>query len=196
MTGGRRPFRFGIQAGANFGLDDPNAWLEHAREAEDLGYAVLLAPDHFAPYLSPLIALAAAAQVTKTIRLGTLVINQAWRHPAVLAKEAATVDLLSGGRLELGLGTGWIPREQEQVGIGFEAFGERFARFKEYLAIVKGLLENEYFTFQGTYYNVTELQQLPRPLQRPRPPIMIGAYGRRMIRLAMQEADIFSFAAA
>ncbi|HUZ76279.1 MAG TPA: LLM class flavin-dependent oxidoreductase, partial [Chloroflexota bacterium] len=96
-----RPFRFGIQAGAGFGLQDAKAWTEHARMAEDLGYAVLLAPDHFAPFLSPMPALAAAAQVTSRIRLGTLVINQAWRHPAVLAKEAATVDLLSGGRLEL-----------------------------------------------------------------------------------------------
>ena len=161
--------------------------------AEDLGYAVLLAPDHFAPFLSPMPALAAAAQVTSRIRLGTLVINQAWRHPAVLAKEAATVDLLSGGRLELGLGTGWVPREQAQVGIPFEPFAERFARFAEYLAVVKGLLRQSSFTFTGTYYQVEELEQQPRPAQSHLP-IMIGGYGRRVLELASREADILSFA--
>ncbi|MGH2363862.1 MAG: TIGR03621 family F420-dependent LLM class oxidoreductase [Chloroflexota bacterium] len=188
-----RPFRFGIQAGAGFGLQDPRTWMEHARMAEDIGYAVLLAPDHFAPFLSPLPALAAAAQATSHIRLGTLVINQAWRHPAVLAKEAATVDLLSGGRLELGLGTGWVPREQAQVGIAFEPFAERFARFAEYVAVVKGLLRQPSFTFSGTYYQIQELEQQPRPVQ-PRLPIMIGGYGRRVLELASREADILSFA--
>src|SRR5262249_13782235 len=157
---------FAIQTSAGVGLYEPAEYPEHARMAEDLGYAVLLAPDHFAPFVSPMVALSAAAMVTKTIRLGTMVINQLWRHPAVLAKEAAMVDLLSGGRLELGLGTGWIPREHEQTGIPFGSFKERADRFEEYVAIVKGLLEHEVFSYSGRFYQVSELDILPRPVQR------------------------------
>src|SRR5215211_4102201 len=135
-----RPFRFGVQSGGAAALENPRSWTEHARMVEDLGFATLQVPDHLFPLLSPLPALAAAAQVTSKLRLGTLVLNQAWRHPAVLAKEAATVDFLSHGRLELGLGTGWVPIEQDKAGVPFESAGRRVDRLVEYTQVVKGLL--------------------------------------------------------
>ncbi|MDE3078113.1 MAG: TIGR03621 family F420-dependent LLM class oxidoreductase, partial [Chloroflexota bacterium] len=184
-----KPFRFGIQSGLGLAITDPKAWLEDARLVEDVGFSVLLIPDHFGPMLSAMPALMAAAMATTGLRLGTFVINQAWRYPAVLAKEAATVDLLSGGRLELGLGTGWVPREQEQVGIPFEAPAVRVNRLIEYVKVVKGLLQQESLSFRGEFYQVTELEGLPRPLQQP-VPIVIGGGQRRVLSLAAREADI------
>ena len=120
-----RPFRFGVVVGdAGSGED----WVLKARKAEDLGYSTLLVPDHFMPQLSPMIALAAAAGATQSLRLGTMVLDNDFRHPAVLAKEAATLDLLSSGRLQLGLGAGWMTTDYEQTGIDFDAPGVRVSR--------------------------------------------------------------------
>src|SRR5262249_46320282 len=146
-----RPFRFAIQSGMADSLHHPGIWTDNARMVEDLGYSVLLVPDHYLPMVSPIPAMMAAAAVTTPLRVGTLVLNQEWRHPAVLAKEAATIDFLSDGRLELGLGTGSRPREQEPFGLPIQPPGVRIERFKEYVAIVQGLLEHRQFTFEGKY---------------------------------------------
>ncbi len=184
-----KPFRFGIPAGIGPATTNPKAWLEDAKLAESIGFSVFLIPDHFAPMLSAMPALMAAAMVTSTIRLGPFVLNQAWRHPAVLAKEAATIDFLSGGRLELGLGAGWVPREQEQVNIPFESPGVRIDRLIEYVRVVRGLLEEDALTFDGKYYQVSELAGVPKPIQRP-VPIVIGGSQKRLLSLAGREAHI------
>ena len=185
-----RPFRFAVQSGLGAGGLKPRDWAEYARLLEDWGFSVMLIPDHFMPVLSPLPAAMAAAQATTTLRVGSFVVNQAWRHPAVLAKEAATVDFLSNGRFEVGLGTGYVGWEQEQVGIPFEPAGERVSRLVEYVKVVKGLLANEQFSFSGKYYRVTDLKIEPRPIQRPHPPIVVGGNQRRLMRLTAQEADV------
>ena len=127
---------------------------------------------------------------TTTLRVGTLVLNQALRHPATLAKEAATIDLLSRGRLELGLGAGYVEAEQHQAGIEFEPAAVRVERFKEYVHVVKGLLEHESLHFNGHYYHIDGLPGLPRPVQRPRPSILIGGSQRQLLSYAAREADI------
>jgi probable F420-dependent oxidoreductase len=188
-----RPFRFGVQSGGAAAIQDPRAWADHARMVEDLGFSTLQVADHLFPMLSPMPALAAAAQVTSTVRLGTLVVNQAWRHPTVLAKEAATVDFLSDGRLELGLGTGWVPIEQEKAGVPFEPAGTRVDRLIEYTRVVKGLLGVEPFSFEGGFYQIADLATDPKPVQRPLP-ILIGGSQKRVLQLAAREADIVALA--
>ncbi len=186
-----RAFRFGVVAARARARGD---WADLARQAEALGYAVLLAPDHFGELLSPLPALAVAATATTTLRLGTLVCCNDFRHPAVLAQEAATLDLLSDGRFELGLGAGWLRAEYERVGIPFHAPRVRVDRLGESVRIVKGLLAGETVTVTGQHYTVTDLPGLPRPVQQPRPPLLIGGGGRRMLELAAREADIVALA--
>ncbi|MGH2469308.1 MAG: TIGR03621 family F420-dependent LLM class oxidoreductase [Chloroflexota bacterium] len=185
-----RPFRFGVNSGAGVEHMQPGDWADFARLLEDLGIDVMLIPDHYSPVLSPVVAAMAAAQATTTLRVGTFVVNQAWRHPALLAKEAATVDFLSGGRFELGIGAGWAVHEHEQVGIPFESAAVRIKRLREYVGVTKGLLDNEHFTFGGRYYQVTDVNLQPRAVQQPHPPIMIGANAERMLKLAGREADI------
>jgi probable F420-dependent oxidoreductase len=185
-----RSFRFGINSGAGVDVMRPGDWADRARLLEDLGFDVMLIPDHYSPVLSPMPAAMAAAAVTTRLRVGTFVANQAWRHPAVLAKEAATIDFLSNGRFELGIGAGWVPREQEQVGIPFDSPSERLRRLGEYAAVVAGLLSQERFSFTGAYYQVADVTVHPRPVQQPRPPLMVGANAMRMLRLAGSLADV------
>jgi probable F420-dependent oxidoreductase len=144
----------------------------------------------FGPQLSPMVALTAAAGVTQRLRLGTLVLDNDYRHPVMLAKEAATVDVLSGGRFELGIGAGWLRMEYENAGMPFDAAGVRVGRLEESLRIIKGLFAPSPFTFSGDHYTVTDLQSFPSPAQRPRPPILIGAGSKRMLGIAGREADI------
>jgi probable F420-dependent oxidoreductase len=186
----RRPFRFAVFAHE---AASRQAWEENARRVEALGYAILVMPDHFMNPLTPVPALAAAAAVTTTLRIGTIVFANDFRHPALLAKEAATLDLLSDGRFEFGLGAGWFQTEYERAGITFDSPGRRIDRMHEALTIVKGLWSDEPLTFQGTHYAITELDGTPKPVQKPHPPIFIGGTGRRMLRLAGQEADIVGF---
>ncbi len=186
----RRPFRFATFAYEAASRKD---WEEKARRAEALGYATLVMPDHFMNPLTPVPALAAVAAVTTTIRIGTIVFANDYRHPALLAKEAATLDLLSDGRFEFGLGAGWFQREYERVGIPFDPPGQRIERMQEALTIVKGLWSEEPLTFQGTHYAIAELDGKPNPVQKPHPPIFIGGTGRRMLQLAGREADIVGF---
>jgi probable F420-dependent oxidoreductase len=190
-----RPFRFGVMGESIRGLDD---LVETARRAEAAGFSTLLLRDHFIaePFghqLAPLAALATAAAVTRTLRIGTLVLANDYRHPVVLAKEAATLDVVSGGRFELGLGAGFSQAEYAQAGLPFDAPGTRVGRLEEAVRVIKGTWGEGPFTFEGAHYRVTELASYPRPVQRPHPPILIGAAGPRMLALAGREADIVGF---
>jgi probable F420-dependent oxidoreductase len=165
------------------------AWRDFARKAEALGYATLVLPDHFSQQLAPLPALAAAAQVTSTLRFGTLVLDNDFRHPAAMAKEAATVDVLTDGRFELGIGTGSQPADNEHTGIPLDPPGVRVERFIETLEILKAWTSRDAITFEGKHYHLSDLPAYPRPIQQPRIPILMGARGPRMLRLAAREAD-------
>jgi len=182
-----RPFRFGVTAPTPSAGTD---WVERARRVEQLGYSILVVPDHFRDHLAPVPALTAAALATTRLRVGSLVFSNDFRHPAVLAKEAATIDVLSGGRFELGLGAGWLRAEYDQTGIPFEAPGTRVGRLEEAVTIIKGLLAGERVTFAGRHYAIADLEGRPTPVQRPHPPIAIGGGGRRTLTLAAREASI------
>jgi probable F420-dependent oxidoreductase len=182
-----RPFRFGVTAPTPSAGTD---WVERARRVERLGYSTLVVPDHFRDHLAPVPALTAAALATTRLRVGSLVFSNDFRHPAVLAKEAATIDVLSGGRFELGLGGGWLRAEYDQAGIRFDAPGTRIERLEEAVTIVKRLLAGERVTFAGRHYAIADLEGRPTPVQRPHPPIAIGGGGRRTLSLAAREASI------
>src|SRR5918998_1211048 len=188
------PFRFGVVLES---VRDERSLRETVRRAESAGYAAVLIRDHFAaepfgPQLAPLTALATVAAHSTSLRLGTLVIDNDFRHPAVLAKEIATLDLLSGGRVELGLGAGWLAAEYHQTGIPFDSPGTRIARLEESIAILKGLLSGRSVTFHGEHYRVTDLDNFPQPTQNPHPPLLLGGGAKRMLSLAGREADIIS----
>jgi probable F420-dependent oxidoreductase len=183
----RRPFRFGLTGN---GAATHEAWLALARKAEAQGYATLLISDHLHNQLSPMSALVAAAEATTKLRLGTFMIDNDFRHPVLLAQEAATVDLLSSGRFELGLGSGWLLPDYEKSGIAFDPPGVRIDRMVEALQVVKGCWADPSFSYTGAHYQVKELNLKPKPVQEPRPPIMIGGGGKRMLSIAAREADI------
>jgi probable F420-dependent oxidoreductase len=181
-----RPFRFGIAGRAQTRAD----WQDFARRAEDLGFSTLVIADHFTAQMAPLPAIMSAAAVTSRLRFGTNVLDNDFRHPAVLAKEAATVDLLTDGRLELGIGAGWSPSDYAQTGIPFDPGSVRFERLKEAVHIIKSSFGAEPFSFTGKHYRVTQLNVLPKPVQTPHLPILIGASRRHMLTFAAQAADI------
>jgi probable F420-dependent oxidoreductase len=182
-------FRFAVHA-ANASSGD--AWLTFARRAEALGYDTLLVPDHLGRQLSPISALAAAAVVTERLRIGPHVFANDFRHPLVMAREAASLDVLSGGRLELGLGAGWRTGDYRQLGLPYEAPGRRIDRLAEALPLVRRLLEGETVSHGGPHYRLDGAVVHPRPVQQPRPPVHIGAGGPRMLRLAAREAEMVS----
>ncbi len=182
-----RPFRFGVVAES---APSREAWIELVRRSEYLGYATFLLADHYVNEFPPIAALMAAADAASTIRIGSIVFNNDFRHPVLLAKEVATLDLLSGGRFELGIGAGWHRPEYEQIGLPFESAGIRISRLEEALSIIKQFFTKETVTFAGKHYTVTNLQALPKPLQRPHPPIFMGGGGKRLLSLAGREADI------
>ena len=182
------PFRFGLQASS---APDRRSWVELARKVEDLGYATLTVADHLDDQLATTPALMAAAEATTTLRLGALVWCNDYHHPVVLAKEAATLDLLSEGRLELGLGAGWQASDYEQAGIPLDRPGVRIDRLGEAVHIVKALLAQDApVHLTGEHYDVRGMVGTPRPVQRPHPPLLIGGGGRRVLSLAAREADI------
>jgi probable F420-dependent oxidoreductase len=188
----QRPFRFGVICEK---MGTREAWSEKVRRIEELGYATLLLRDHFMPgsfgdQFAPISALMAAAMMTNTLRVGSMVFDNDYRHPVILGKEAATLDVLSGGRFEFGLGAGWMVSEYEQAGLTFDPSATRVDRFEEALRIFKGLFAEEPLTFAGKHYSITGISGFPKPLQRPHPPILIGAGGRRMLAIAAREADI------
>ncbi len=182
-----RPFRFGAQVA---GAPSAGAWAALARRIEGEGYATRCMPDHLDDQWSPVPALAAAAGATTTLRIGSLVLDNDFRHPVVLAKEAATLDVVSGGRLDLGLGAGWRPRDYGQSGITFDEAATRVARLGEAVAVIKGLMGRDPFSFAGRHYTVDGLIGTPAPVQRPHPPIAIGGGSSQVLGLAGREADI------
>jgi probable F420-dependent oxidoreductase len=181
------PFRFGVQL--SHAPSGP-AWRQLARTVEALGYTTLFLPDHFEEQLGPLVALTVAAEATTTLRVGSLVFGNDYRHPVVLAKEIATLDLLSEGRVEFGIGAGWMTTDYEQSGIPHDRPGERIDRMAESLAVLKSLWSTGAATHLGTHYRVEGAVGFPRPVQRPHPPVIIGGGGRRVLGLAAREADI------
>lgn len=181
-----RPFRFGVVTGNALSHAE---WIAKARKAEGLGYATLLVPDHITIGIAPLTALAVAAEATTTLRIGSLVFCNDFRHPAWLAKEAATLDLLSDGRFELGMGAGYLPADYTQTGIPFESPGTRVSRLEEAFRIMEQLFTQETVNFSGAYYTITGMQGKPKPVQKPHPPIYIGCSGKRLISIAAQRAD-------
>jgi probable F420-dependent oxidoreductase len=169
-------------------------WREVARHAEALGYDTLLMPDHITDQLAPIAALTAAADATTTLRIGSFVFDNDYRNPVMLAKEATTLDLLSGGRLEFGIGAGWNTRDYRQLGIPYDAPKVRVDRMKEAVGLIKRLWTEQKVTHEGTHYRVRDAVVLPRPTQRPHPPVMIGGGGPRMLRIAAREAQIIALA--
>lgn len=197
----RRPFRFGVVMasggqGPGWLGDGPSreTWTAKARRVEALGYSTLLVADHFVDILAPIPALVAAAAATTTLRLGTLVLDNDFRHPVVAARDAATLDVLSDGRLEIGIGGGWMKEEYDQAGIPFESPGTRTGRLEESVRILKGLFSGDPFSFDGRHYRIARLSGWPRPVQRPHPPILIGGGGPRLLRFAGREANVVGIA--
>ncbi|MBF6600370.1 MAG: TIGR03621 family F420-dependent LLM class oxidoreductase [Dehalococcoidia bacterium] len=179
-----RKFRFGAQISRS-----REGWIETARKCEDLGYSTLFMPDHFDDQLAPMPALAAAAAATTTLRVGSLVFDNDYKHPLILAKEAATLDVISGGRVELGIGAGWMETDYLQSGIPYDSPGTRIRRMKEAVGIIKGLFSGAPMDFDGEFYHV-HATGTPKPVQQPHPPILIGGGGRRVLSYAAREADI------
>ena len=186
-----RPFRFLAEA---VEVVDGKSLAEKARRAESIGYDVLVFSDHLIDQLAPVPAMATVAAATDRLRIGTFVFNNDLRHPAVLAQELATLDVLSGGRLELGIGAGWNRPEYDRTGLPFESVGTRVGRLEEAVAVLKGLFGAGPFSFAGTHYTITEMDGQPKPTQQPHPPFMIGGGGRRLLTLAGREAEIVSLA--
>lgn len=182
-----RAFRFGVQ-GRNMG--PRQAWLDSVRRVEDTGFSTYLVLDHFVRGLDPIAALGAAAIATSTLRLGSMVFDNDFRHPAVLAKAAATIDVLSDGRLELGIGAGWLREEYEQTGIPFDPPGLRIDRMVETVQFLKRVWAEDQVSFAGKHYTMTDLKMPPRPVQQPRPPLVIGGGSKRILSVAGREADI------
>ena len=180
------PFRFG----AEVRLPLPGlTWAQTAQRVEGLGYSNLVVPDHFQDEFAPGPALAAAAAATTTLRLGAHVYGNDYRHPVMLAKETATLDVLSNGRMDLGMGAGWMRSDYEEAGLDYDRPGVRIDRLIESLHIVRGLLGDGPVTFEGDHYTIRGMEGLPKPVQSP-VPLVIGGGGRRMLSLAARHADI------
>jgi probable F420-dependent oxidoreductase len=185
-----RPFRFGVvTAFAPSGA----AWVATARKVEELGYSTLLMPDRTTVgTLAPFSALAFAAGSTTKLRVGSYVFANDFRHPVILAREAVTLDLLSNGRFELGLGSGVGPSDFQQMGLPFVDAGTRVGHLAEAVQIVKHLFTEETVNFTGKYYTLADMKGYPRPAQKPHPPLLIAAAGERMLKLAAREADVIA----
>jgi probable F420-dependent oxidoreductase len=182
-----KPFRFAVQAHA---AADAKSWREQARTIESLGYSTLYMPDHFGEQWGPLVGLTVAAEATDGLRVGTLVFDNDYRHPVVLAKEAATLDIVTEGRFEFGIGAGWLRTDYQQSGIPYDSPGTRIDRLEESLAIMKAMWSEGSATFSGKHYQVENALGAPRPFTKPHPPIVIGGGGKRVLSLAAREANI------
>ncbi|MBA2632134.1 MAG: TIGR03621 family F420-dependent LLM class oxidoreductase [Chloroflexi bacterium] len=185
-----QPFRFAVYANDAELAED---WAAFARRAEELGYAALYVTDHLGRQLAPTAALAAAAAVTTTIRIGPYVLANDFRHPLLVAREAATLDRLSGGRLDLGLGAGWKVSDYRQLGMAYDRPGLRIDRLAESFGIIRRLLSGEEVTHHGRFYQLERARVFPLPVQRPHPPFILGGGGPRMLRMAAREAQIVGF---
>ncbi len=181
------PFRFGVQTRNAASRSD---WVALVRNIETLGYDTVTMPDHFDEQLAPSVALMAAADATETLRVGTLVWCNDYRHPVMLAKEAATLDLLSDGRLEFGIGAGWMRSDYDEAGMTYDRPGIRIERMVEAVEVIKGLFGDEAYSFVGDHYTIASMNATPKPVQKPHPPFLIGGGGPRFLRLAAGMADI------
>ena len=182
-------FRFALQASS---AASPAAWRDLARKAEDLGYSTLYVPDHLDDQWAPMVAVTVAAEATTTLRVGTLVLDNDFRHPVLAAKEAATLDIVTGGRFEFGLGAGWMTTDYEQSGIPMDKPSVRVARLAESLAIMRAMWRDGSATFKGEHYEVNGATGTPVPVTPGGPPLVIGGGSRRVLTLAGQFADIVS----
>ncbi len=183
-----KPFRFGVQCG---GDRDRTSLEQLARKIEALGYSTFYVPDHFIDtQMAPIVAMAVAAEATKTLQVGALVFDNDYKHPAILAKEIATLDRLSDGRVELGIGAGWMKVDYDALGLPYDRAGVRVDRLEEALAVIKGAWAPDPYSFEGSHYTITDYNGIPKPTQQPRPPILVGGGGPRVLRLAGREADI------
>ena len=178
------PFRFTVNSALAPTMAD---WRDRARAAEGLGYSALYVTDHFDTQFGPLIAATVAAEATTTLRVGTLVLNNDLRHPVVLAKEIATLGLAAEGRIELGLGAGWLRSDYEEIGIAYDAPGVRVERLAESLTVMKSLWSEGEATLEGTHYTVHGARCDPRPPSPPR--IIVGGGSKRILTVAAQQAD-------
>jgi probable F420-dependent oxidoreductase len=182
-----QPFRFMV---ATRGILDRRTLIEHARRAESVGYDAICIHDHLTAQLSPIPVLTAVAMATERLRLCPLVFNNDLRHPAVLAQELSTLDLLSDGRVIAGIGAGWNEPEYRAIGMPFDRPGIRIERLEEAIAILRGSFANGPFSFDGQFYSIESFDCQPKPVQVPHPPFLIGGTRERVLRLATREADI------
>lgn len=182
-----RRFRFGTQ------LSNPlpgRTWAETARFAEENGFSTLFLPDHFGDQLAPVPAMMAAADATTELNVGTLVFDNDYKHPVVLAKEIATIDRLSGGRVEFGLGSGWMRSDYDESGMPYDPPKVRVDRFMEGVEVIQGLWGDGPVNYSGEHYTITNLDGLPKPTTPGGPPLLIGGGAPRMLRFAGAHADI------
>jgi probable F420-dependent oxidoreductase len=182
-----RPFRFAI---ATSRAASGPEWRAKARRVEQLGYDTLLITDHMTAQLAPIPAMTAALDATARLRVGSYVFSNDYRNPVLLAKEIATLDVLSGGRVDFGIGAGWNVRDYQMLGITYDPPATRVPRMMEAVRLIDRLLTEDIVDAKGRYYTIRGAKVLPRPVQRPRPPLMIGAGGPRLLRFAAERADI------
>jgi probable F420-dependent oxidoreductase len=182
-----RPFRFGVEMMGPF---DGRTWADSARELEALGYSTLFAPDHFDEGYGPITAMATAAAATTTLKVATAVFAADFRHPAVVARELASLDLLSEGRLEVGLGAGYNVDDYAWSGIPMDRPGVRVGRLIEHVAVLRGLFADGPFSYDGEHYKISGLDGTPKPFRPGGPPIFVAGGGRRMLSFAARHADI------
>jgi probable F420-dependent oxidoreductase len=183
-----KPFTFGVQMG-NAG--SATEWRDKARKLEDHGYSTLYMPDHFIDTaLAPMPAMAMALAHTTTLRVCALVLDNDYKHPAIVAKEVATMDVLSDGRSDLGIGAGWMKTDYDALGLPYDRAGVRVDRLEEALAVVKGCWAPGPFSFSGEHYTIDAYDAIPKPVQEPRPRILVGGGAPRVLRLAGREADV------
>ncbi|MFL6240852.1 MAG: TIGR03621 family F420-dependent LLM class oxidoreductase [Actinomycetes bacterium] len=186
-----RPFRFSAD------VSDIVTGLEladRARRAEQMGFNSLVVPDHLIGQLSPIVAMTTVAAATSTLRMSAFVMNNDLRHPAVVAQDLASIDVLSGGRLDIAIGAGWNKSEYDAIGLAYDPPRVRQARLAESITVLKGLFAGTPFSFAGEYYTITEYAAQPAPVQRPHPPFFIGGGGRRTLSLAGREANTVGLA--
>ena len=181
------PFRFGVQFSTSASGD---VYRETVRKIEDLGYSTVFCPDHFDDQWAPTVALTVAAEATTTLRVAALVYDVDYRHPVTLAKEIATLDVVSGGRVEFGIGAGWMTHDYEAAGIQFDRPGVRIDRMLEAIEVMRGLWSGEPFDFRGSHYEISGLTGTPSPHQSGGPPIIVGGGGKRVLTEAALRADI------
>lgn len=186
-----KPFRFLAS------ISEPmprSAFAEAVRRAEAIGIDALVFPDHLVEQAAPVPAMATVAALSERLRIGSFVLNNDLRHPAVLAHDLATLDLLSDGRLEIAIGAGWNRPEYEAIGLAYDAVRDRVDRLAEAVTVLKGCFAAGAFSFDGRHYTIHDYDGQPKPVQRPHPPFLIGGGGRRTLELAAREAQIVGLA--